>query len=75
MAQQLHLGTLLAASTTQPSERPTFLLHRVKCPKCGQSVWFTLRSDCSPEEVDAARRWEAQRLLREPCERHAGRSR
>lgn len=75
MAQRTHhMGVITAvtAATAPASDRPGFLLHRVKCPKCGQSVWFTLRADCSPEEVDMARRRQAARLLHEPCDQHGG---
>jgi hypothetical protein len=43
----------------------------VTCPKCGRAFWFTLFSERTSEEVDQALRANEERLLKEPCERHA----
>ena len=48
-----------------------FRIHRVACPKCGRVFWFTLFSERTPEELEMATQANEQRLLSEPCDRHA----
>jgi len=71
MARELGSRLTLKVTPLPVMGRARFRIHRVSCPKCGRIFWFTLFSERSPEEVEMAVQANEQRLLDEPCDRHA----